>query len=213
MTRVVLVDYGVGNLLSVRRALARCGGEVEVSADPDVIREAGHVVLPGVGAFGDCVSELHSRGLATPVVEHVAAGRPLLGICVGMQMLFEVGEEFGEHRGLGILPGRVTRIPDTGVDGTPHKVPHVAWAPLVPGEAAPDWSQTLLADVEPGEYCYFVHSYAAVPADEEMRLADALYDGRRIAAVVSHGNVVGCQFHPEKSAAVGLRVLAGFLRS
>lgn len=213
MSRALVVDYGVGNLLSVRRALERVGAEVELSGDPDRVRAAGHVVLPGVGAFGDCVGELRSRGLIEPLREHVAAGYPLLGICVGMQLLFEVSEEFGEHEGLGIFEGRVVRIPSTGIDGRLHKVPHVAWSPLVPGKHGPAWKRTVLGDVDQGVHCYFVHSYSPEPVNPQIRLADTLYDGRRLAAVVSDRNVVGCQFHPEKSADVGLRILASFLRS
>jgi glutamine amidotransferase len=211
MSSALVVDYGVGNLLSVRRALEWIGAEVELSGDPDRIRKGGPTILPGVGAFGDCIGELRSRGLVDPLRDHVAAGRPLIGICVGMQMLFEASEEFGEHEGLGIFKGRVVRIPSTGEDGRPHKVPHVAWSPLVAGERAPHWEDTVLAGIEEGAHCYFVHSYAPEPIDPELRLADALYDGRRLAAVVGRGSVVGCQFHPEKSAAVGLRILATFL--
>lgn len=213
MTRVLVVDYGVGNLLSVRRALEHVGAKVELSGDGDRIRSGGHVVLPGVGAFGDCIHELHARKLVEPLREHVASGQPLLGICVGMQMLFEESEEFGRHEGLGILKGRVIRIPATGVDGGPHKVPHVAWAPLVRGENTPSWKGTVLADFPERSHCYFVHSYTPEHTDPHVRLADALYNGRRLAAVVAHENVVGCQFHPEKSAALGLRLLNRFCRS
>jgi glutamine amidotransferase len=211
VTQVLVVDYGVGNLLSVRRALERCGGEVELSADPGRVRECGHLVLPGVGAFGDCVARLRERQLIEPLRDRAADGRPFLGICVGMQMLFEASEEFGLEEGLGLLAGRVERLPETAADGTPHKVPHVAWAPLVPGPQAGGFAGTVLQDVEPRQCCYFLHSYGAVPADTAVRIADTLYDGRRIAAVVGMGNLIGCQFHPEKSGEVGLRILARFL--
>ncbi len=209
--RVLVVDYGVGNLLSVRRAFERCGAHVELTGDPERIALAERLVLPGVGAFGDCMAELRARELTAPLVAYAASGRPFLGICVGMQMLFEAGEEFGDHAGLGIFRGRVIRIPDTAADGTSHKVPHVAWAPLVPGPKIANWEGSILGATEEGSCCYFVHSFAPQPEDEEVRLADTDYNGRTIAAVVGRANVVGCQFHPEKSAQTGLRLLAAFL--
>jgi glutamine amidotransferase len=207
---VVLVDYGVGNVLSVRRALEASGGDVLLTSDVDCVRSAERLVVPGVGAFADCVAGLTSRGLADPVLEHARSGRPLLGICVGMQMLFEVGEEFGEHRGLGLLAGRVQRIPDVDEQGARRKVPHIGWNALDVAPGA-DWSDTLLRHVRPREAAYFVHSYSAVPADDAVRLADVDYAGYRVSAAVSRGNIFGCQFHPEKSADVGLRVMRSFL--
>ena len=211
MTRVLVVDYGVGNLLSVRRALERCGAEVQLTGDPEQIAAAEHLVLPGVGAFGDCMAGLRARELIEPLVAHAASGRPFLGICVGMQMLFAGSEEFGEHAGLGIFGGRVVRIPATAADGTAHKVPHVTWAGLVPGPATATWEGTVLSGIAKGACCYFIHSFAPEPEDEGIRLADADYNGRTIAAVVGRANVIGCQFHPEKSAQTGLRLLAKFL--
>ena len=211
MKRVLVVDYGVGNLLSVRRAFENCGARVELTGDPERIAGAEHLVLPGVGSFGDCMAGLRARALIEPLVAHAASGRPFLGICVGMQMLFAGSEEFGEHAGLGIFGGRVVRIPATAADGTSHKVPHVAWAELIPGPAAVGWEGTILSGTAGGGCYYFIHSFAPEPEDEGIRLADADYNGRKIAAVVGRGNVVGCQFHPEKSAQTGLRLLAAFL--
>jgi glutamine amidotransferase len=207
---VVVVDYGVGNLFSVRRAFEKCGAEVHLADLPEVIRSAPRLVLPGVGAFADGMRGLIERGLDGAVREFAETGRPMIGICLGMQMLATTSEEFGIHAGLGIIPGQVRPIEKTGIDGQPHKIPHIGWAALQnPG--ATDWTNSILSDVAPGEAVYMVHSYALMPDNPTHRLADCLYDGRVISAAVRSGNVFGCQFHPEKSGPVGLRILKKFL--
>lgn len=209
MSVVVLVDYGVGNLLSVRRALELVGADVHQTSDPADLEIDHPVVLPGVGAFGDCVDELRDRGLLDPLRKAALDGRPFLGVCVGMQLLFEGSEEFGSHEGLGVLPGRVTRIPDTGADGTTHKIPHIGWAELqAPGGVT--WEGTPLEGFGSGDTCYFVHSYTADPLDEH-RLADCDYDGRLISAAVRSRNLYGMQFHPEKSGPAGLDIMRRFV--
>ena len=208
MNELVLVDYGVGNLLSVRRALEACGARVDATDDPERIAAAPRLVLPGVGAFGDCMDELRRRDLVEPLRTYATGGRPFLGICVGMQMLFDVSEEFGEHKGLGVIPGRVVRIASTTSEGSTHKIPHIGWSSLQP---ATPWAGSVLADLHPGECCYFVHSFTAEPDDDGARLADVTYGGRRISAVVRAGNAYGCQFHPEKSGPTGLRMLRTFV--
>jgi glutamine amidotransferase len=209
--RVVVVDYGVGNLLSVCRAFEACGASVDLTGVAGRIAAAERLVVPGVGAFGDCMHELKRRGLVAPILDFIASGRPLLGICVGMQMLMEVGEEFGEHAGLGVVPGRVRAIPATGADGTPHKIPHIGWNALAKPAASTMWDGTILDDIPPGAHCYFVHSFTAEPTEGHHRLADCDYDGRRVSAVLRLGNVYGTQFHPEKSGETGLRILRNFL--
>jgi len=206
----VVVDYGVGNLLSVTRALAECGAEVSLTGDPQAVAAARCLVLPGVGAFGDCMVELERRGLAGPLRDYLRSGRPALGICVGMQVLLDIGEEFGEHAGLGIIPGRVRAIPNTRADGTPHKIPHIGWSEIYPSPGR-SWADTIFAAVRPGSCCYFVHSFTAEPADPAHRLADCDYNGRLVCAAVQAGAVYGVQFHPEKSGAVGLAILRRFL--
>lgn len=212
MGGVVVVDYGVGNLLSVCRAFEACQAGVELSRDPGRIAAAERLVVPGVGAFGDCMLELKRHGLERTVLDFIAGGSPVLGICVGMQMMMEVGEEFGEHQGLGVVPGRVRAIPATTGEGLPHKIPHIGWSSLEKPTAATEWRGTILEGVEPGSTCYFVHSFTAVPADDKYRLADCDYHGRRISAALWAGNVFGTQFHPEKSGEIGLRILSNFLR-
>lgn len=210
MSKIIVVDYGVGNLLSVTRALAECGAEVTLSGDPQHIAAAPAIVLPGVGAFGDCMIELERRGLVEPLKAYLRSGRLALGICVGMQILLEIGEEFGEHAGLGIIRGRVRAIPNTRTDGIPHKIPHIGWSEIYPPPGR-CWENTILAPVRPGSCCYFVHSFTAEPADPGNRLADCDYDGRTVCAAVDLGAVSGVQFHPEKSGVVGLAILNRFL--
>jgi glutamine amidotransferase len=208
---VTVVDYGVGNLLSVARALEHCGASVSFAASAPDVDRAALLLLPGVGAFGDGIGELRARGLDQPVIRYAKSGRPLLGICLGMQFLLDTSEEFGEHAGLALVPGRVCAIPATGTDGRAHKIPHIGWSGLrVPAERGA-WGGTLLEGIAPGAKVYFVHTYTAHPTPQA-RLADCDYHGRRISAAIQHGAVAGCQFHPEKSGETGLQVLRNFLR-
>jgi len=207
--RVTVIDYGIGNLLNVLRALEHCGASIKLVDKASTANvDADRLVLPGVGAFGDGMDELRARGFDELVKRFAQTGRPFLGICVGMQMMFDTSEEIGEHTGLGLLAGRVVAVPATGADGTPHRVPHIGWRPLL---AARPWQSSILQDVAPGERAYFVHSFSAVPADADARLAEVDYDGRRICAAVQQGNLYGCQFHPERSAHAGLGMLQRFL--
>jgi glutamine amidotransferase len=207
---VTVIDYGIGNQLNVLRALEHCGASVKVvqKASPEDVN-AERLVLPGVGAFGDGMAELRARGFDELVQRFVESGRPFLGICVGMQVMFDASEEMGEHRGLGLLAGRVRPVPAAGADGLPHRIPHIGWRPLRP--AAP-WGRTILADVQPLERVYFVHSFAAQPSQHDVRLAEVDYDGIPICAAVHRDNLYGCQFHPERSAETGLNVLRRFLQ-
>lgn len=208
---VAVIDYGIGNLLSVERALAHCGARVTVTSAPDAIMAAGRVVLPGVGAFANGMTELRRRGLDEVAREVAARGLPLLGICLGMQMLLSTSEEFGITAGLDLIPGRVVAISPTASDGQPLKIPHVGWNALTPAAARSGWQGTVLQEVQSGEAVYFVHSFAAHPDDGQYRVADCAYGGQSISAAIAREHVVGCQFHPEKSGEVGLRVLRGFL--
>ena len=211
MKKVTIIDYGLSNLLSVQHAFAHFGAETLVTGDPAAVLAADALVLPGVGAFKDGMAGLEKLGLIEPIRRKAAAGTPLLGICLGMQMLFDESEEFGLHKGLGLIPGRVVKIPDTDADGKPQRVPHISWDPLYPAGGRADFAGTVLAGVKPGEECYFIHSYEAKPAAEADRLADTVYGGRKICAAAGHGSVVGCQFHPEKSGEVGLRIIQEYL--
>ena len=197
---IAVVDYGIGNLGSVTKGFRRAGAEVELSGDPEVLRRAAALVLPGDGAFAAAMAEIESRGLTPVLREAIERGTPLLGICIGMQLLFEESEEHGRHRGLGILPGRVRRF-----EGE-LKVPHMGWNTLSARRP-----HAVLEGVEDGAYVYFVHSYYC-DAAAEVVIAASDY-GREFPAIVGRGNVLGLQFHPEKSQAVGLRLAANFVRS
>ena len=215
MTRTVtVVDYGIGNLLSVTRAVERCGGRPVLSGDPKAVAAAETLILPGVGAFADGMAGLRQRDLIEAVHAFVATGRPMLGICLGMQMLLEESTEFGLSEGLGLIAGRVIEIPGLGADGTAHKVPNIGWVEIHPpeGRDAVWWKGSILDGLEPGTAVYFVHSFTTWPSDESNRLADADYDGCRLSAVVRRDNVYGTQFHPEKSGPAGLQILETFLR-
>lgn len=214
--KVTVIDYGLSNLLSVCHALEHCGAEVLLTSRPEDVLAAQALVLPGVGAFRDGMAGLERLGLIEPIRRKAGEGTPLLGICLGMQMLFDESEEFGVHRGLGLIPGRVVRIPDTDVDGNPQRVPHISWQQLIPAEhldRETGFAGTALAGVRPGQECYFIHSYEAKPAAQEYRLADTVYGGRRICAAAMCGSVLGVQFHPEKSGPVGLEILRSFAQS
>jgi imidazole glycerol-phosphate synthase subunit HisH len=198
---VAIIDYGVGNLRSVEKAFAATGCVAVVSADEALLRQAERLVLPGVGAFGACMNALTGRGLDELVRERVAAGTPLLGVCVGMQMLFEESEEFGDTPGLGLLRGRVRRFPDDLV------VPQVGWNQIRQRSPHP-----LFAGIKDSAFFYFVHSYYCESAEREVVLGETDY-GVAYASVVAHKNLCGVQFHPEKSQADGLRMLSNFARS
>ena len=209
--KVTVIDYGLSNLLSVQHAFAHFGAEVQVTSSPADVLAADALVLPGVGAFQDGMQGLEQLGLIEPIKQKTAQGTPLLGICLGMQMLFDESEEFGLHKGLGLIPGRVVRIPDVDADGSPQRVPHISWNPLYPAGGRTDFSGTALQNVQPGQECYFIHSYEAKPAAEEYRLADTVYGGRKVCAAAQNGCVIGTQFHPEKSGPVGLGIIKAYL--
>lgn len=211
--KITVIDYGIGNILSVSRALNHCGAEVSVANQPDEIRSAAALVLPGVGAFKDGMSGLAAQGLIEPIYEFAKRGFPLLGICLGMQMMLGTSEEFGIHQGLGLIPGRVVKIDSLTTEGESQKIPHIGWNTLrlPPGRTAPWWENTVLSNIGEMAEVYFVHSFTAVPDCEEHRLADAYYGGRLISAVIRKGSLFGCQFHPEKSGETGLSIIRNFI--
>lgn len=199
---IAIIDYGVGNLFSLHCSLEAIGQEVTISADPSVISAADRVILPGVGAFSDAAAKLRETGLDQLVIELAQQGKPLMGICLGMQLLFETSLEFGEHRGLGLIPGSVQPIADVIPKGL--KIPHIGWNALhYRGEKHP-----LFASLTEGDCVYFVHSFYAADCDDFV-IATAEY-GANLTAAVARGNVMGCQFHPEKSGNVGLSILKAF---
>lgn len=211
MVKITLVDYGIGNILSVQRAFEYCGAQVMTTDDPQGLKNADFLVLPGVGAFADGMKGLSERGLVEAILEFVSKERPFLGICLGMQMMLGESEEFGLHQGLELISGSVIRIPDLDVHGLRQKIPHIGWNSLELPEEKENWNGTILEGIGTGETVYFVHSYTAVPINSTHRLADAYYNGQLISAAVQSGYIYGCQFHPEKSGATGLKIINSFI--
>ena len=201
---IAIIDYGVGNLFSLTSSFRAIGAEVTVTGDSDLIRSADKIVLPGVGAFGDAAKLLQQSGLADVIVEQTRSGKPLLGICLGMQLLLERSFEYGEHKGLGLIPGDV--VPISSVVPTDYKVPHIGWNGLHFPKNQP--ASPLFRYVKEGDFVYFVHSYFANNCEESI-VATTEY-GAGLTAAVSCGNVCGTQFHPEKSGNVGLNILRAF---
>jgi imidazole glycerol-phosphate synthase subunit HisH len=208
---VLVVDYGVGNVLSVCRAFEHCGATVKLSGEPDDILAADRIVLPGVGAIGHCMDELKQRKLIGPISEFSQNDRPFLGICVGMQLMMETSREFTERECLGWFPGNVIEVPGEDKNGLPHKIPHIGWSSLKTAGSSNLWNGTILDGIEQDEAVYFVHSFMAEPADENSRLADTSYNGIRVCAALRRGALYGTQFHPEKSGTVGLRIIQNFV--
>lgn len=200
---IAIIDYDMGNLRSVQKAFEAVGSRAVITRQPQVIAEASHLVLPGVGAFADCMRNLDAYGLIDPLLGAIAAGKPFLGICLGLQVLFSESHEFGVHRGLNLIPGKVVRF--ASAERTPPlKVPHMGWNAVTITKRS-----AVLDGVPDGAYMYFVHSYYVVPADPAVICTATDYGGAFASGVV-HGNIFGCQFHPEKSQSEGLRLFRNF---
>jgi glutamine amidotransferase len=196
----VIIDYGMGNLRSVEKAVEAAGGQPMISANRDVVRKAARLILPGVGAFGDAMENLRRTGLDSAILEAAGAGTPLLGLCLGLQLLFTDSEEFGRHEGLKLIPGNVRRFSNTGL-----RVPHVGW-----NQIEGDKPNPLLQGIPEGTYFYFVHSFFVEPVRQEDILRWTSY-GRRFCSIACRDRVWGAQFHPEKSQDAGKRLLRNFL--
>ncbi|HWX40593.1 MAG TPA: imidazole glycerol phosphate synthase subunit HisH [Blastocatellia bacterium] len=196
---LAIIDYGVGNLRSVQKALEAVGANAILTGDPGVIREADRLVLPGVGAFGECARRLRESRLDQHVLEAAERGKPVIGLCVGLQLMFDEGHEFGVHAGLGLMRGRVVRFPGTGP-----RVPQIGWNQVEPGKSHP-----LMEGIANGTYFYFVHSYYVDAGDPTDVLAYTEY-GIRYPSICARGSVCGVQFHPEKSQDAGLKLLRNF---
>ena len=199
---VAIIDYGVGNLFSLKSSLKEIGAEAVVTSDEKVIAEADRIILPGVGAFEDAARKLRDSGMADVVKREAAAGKPMMGICLGMQLMFDVGYEYGVHEGLGLIRGSVRPIADVIPEG--YKIPHIGWNLLKFRKESP-----LFKYIKEDDYVYFVHSYYAAECDESV-IAVTEY-GAELTAAVANGNVYGCQFHPEKSGEVGMKILKAFM--
>lgn len=199
---VAIIDYGVGNLFSLKSSFGAIGAEVVVTSDPEVLKKADRLLLPGVGAFGDAINKLNESGLKEVVISEAKGGKPILGICLGMQLLFEKSFEYGEHEGLGLIDGNIKPIAD--VINPELKVPHIGWNALDICKSSP-----IFKYINSGDCVYFVHSFYAADCSDSV-IATAEYSAP-LTAAVAKGNVFGCQFHPEKSGEVGLNILRAFL--
>lgn len=210
---VVIADYGIVNLRNICHAFQYVGATVIASADPEVVQLADALVLPGVGSFSKGMEELTIRHLDEAIVECVKRGRPTLGICLGMQLLMSTGTEYGVTAGLGLIAGRVERIPKEKHGGCIRKIPHIGWNSIQKGPNSRVWNDTCLKATRENEDCYFVHSYQAKPFNEASILATTHYDGTDIVAAINENNVTGLQFHPETSGPAGLNILKQFYSS
>ena len=210
--RMAIVDYGMGNLFSVARACEVAGIEPLIVADAHEFPNVDAIILPGVGAFGEAMATLRRLDLVSPLRDYALAGRPLFGVCLGMQLLMTLSTEFGEHEGLDLVPGIVRRL-DSGINGSERmKVPQVGWNTIRPPAIAGDsgWSETPLDGLPPEEYVYFVHSYCAEPADPRVVVSMTSYEGVAFCSSLQSGSIFACQFHPERSGQAGLRVYRNF---
>ena len=208
--KVTVLDYGVGNLLSVKRGLEHFGAEVKITSDYVDIQKADRLVFPGVGAFPNAMQSLEKIGLIDPIKVFIKTGKPFMAICLGMQLLMEESDEFQITKGLGMIKGKVTKLPSKNVQNANHKVPHIGWSRIQPGKDFSNWDSTLLEDNGNRDYAYFVHSYHVLPLEPATILATTNFNGIEVVAAVKSENITAFQFHPEKSSRVGLKILNRF---
>ncbi|MAJ29745.1 MAG: imidazole glycerol phosphate synthase subunit HisH [Gammaproteobacteria bacterium] len=208
---VTILDYGIGNLLSVSRAIHESGGIANITDDREKIATADYLILPGVGNFSLAIKELRDRGFEESILNHQSKERPLLGICLGMQLFFDSSEEEGLHKGLGIISGSVKSIPTKNQSGFSHKIPHIGWSPLELNLKEDNESKSILNDQHDGQFFYFIHSYQGHVDKAEECIAITKYNDLNITAVIQKNYAIGCQFHPEKSGENGIKFLKSFL--
>ena len=207
---VVIVDYGVVNLKNIFRGIESVGGNPTISSSPSEIAKADKLIVPGVGAFGSGIQELKSSGLDDAVKDFAGSQKPLLGICLGMQIFLTTGSEYGHHAGLNLVSGTVESIPSAKV-GSKRKIPHIGWSAIECPTHLPNWNNTCLEKTDIGSFVYFNHSFVAFPACQSHILALCKYDGVVLTAAIKKDNVTGLQFHPERSGLVGLKILQQFI--
>ncbi len=207
---VVVVDYGIGNVSSVLRAVSQFTKNCELSADHKKISSADRLILPGDGAFGDSMTQLRKRQLLEPIINYIRRGNKFLGICVGMQLLFSTSSEFGNHRGMNIIPGSVVGFPSSKTK-IRYKIPQIGWNKLLKPKTLKNWKGTIFEDISDGDWVYFLHSYIVVPEDDRYNLSLTDYGGILYSSAIMKDNISACQFHPEKSGTVGLKILKRFI--
>ena len=208
---VVVIDLGIGNLMSIIRGLEYCGAKVIVTSNPEIILNSSHVVLPGDGAFKFAMEQVKKRNLLNTLKSFDKSNSNLLGICIGMQMLFDESSEFESSEGLGLIPGKVVAIPNKSMNGKKLTLPHIGWNNLQKSDHLKNWNETLLENNKVKDEMYFIHSYMAVPINSSCKVAECIYGGHKITAVVMKNKITGCQFHPEKSGNLGLKILKKFI--
>ena len=207
----VVIDYGIVNLKNILRGFEYVGVPIESAIDPDQVFKADRVILPGVGAFASGMNELRARGMDEAVKCIANQGRPVLGICLGMQMLFDSSIEYGRHQGLGLIPGSVVPIPTNSVGMGRRKIPHIGWNALRYPSHASSWKNSCLNRAPEGSFFYFVHSFMVVPEKSSHILAQCIYEGLSVTAAIKKDNITGLQFHPERSGPIGLEILHEFM--
>lgn len=208
---VTIIDYELGNLFNVQHALEKVGARVQVTQDPKTVLNSERIILPGVAAFPAGMSALARLGLVSAIRDFAGTGRPIMGLCLGMQLLMSESEEKGLTAGLDLIKGRVTELKNSVIDGLAYKVPHYGWSTLEPTPKGGAWEGTCLEGLRPGSYSYFVHSFQVIPNDPSVTLAKTQYGENEFCSVIRKDNVEGCQFHPERSGAVGLKILQNFV--
>jgi len=208
---VTILDYGIGNILSVARGFEAVGADVNITSNTEGIENAERLILPGVGAFASGIEQLRVNDFDSAIINLVNTGKPLLGICLGMQFLMDSSEEFGETDGLGLIEGKVIPIPSKSIDGDSLIVPHIGWSALEISGDNNTWDKSILTNTPVKSHVYFVHSFYSKPTYKEHLLAHCKYGGNNLSAVICRENVMGCQFHPEKSGEIGLNILRTFL--
>lgn len=208
---VTILDYGIGNILSVARGFEAIGADVNITSNIEGIENAERLILPGVGAFASGIEQLKINNFDSAIINLANTGAPLLGICLGMQFLMDSSEEFGETDGLGLISGKVIPIPSKSIDGNSLTVPHIGWSALEISGNENSWDKSILINTPSKSHVYFVHSFFSKPNNEEHLLAHCRYGGNKLSALICRDNIMGCQFHPEKSGKIGLDILRAFL--
>ncbi len=203
--KIVIIDYGLGNLFSVQQAFLSFGVNAIITRDSEELKNADAAVLPGVGAFGDAIKNLKECNLFNPILEFINSGKPFLGVCLGMQLLFEESEEFGNHKGFGVIKGSIKKFPELNPAKEKLRIPQISWNTIYQSEGR-SWKATPLENIKNNEFMYFLHSYYASPSDKTDILTLTNYDGIEYCSAVKKKNVFGMQFHPEKSAAEGIKI-------
>ncbi|HEY0680473.1 MAG TPA: imidazole glycerol phosphate synthase subunit HisH [Chitinophagaceae bacterium] len=207
---VVIIDYHLGNLFSVQQACRHLGADAKISSDKNELLAADYAILPGVGAFGDAMKTLEELDLINPIHDFIQSGKPFMGVCLGLQLLFSESEEFGNHKGLNIVEGLTRRFPAVNTDGQLLKVPQIEWNQIQHANGT-TWENSPLQECSEGEYMYFVHSYYVLPENKEVTLSTTTYGGLTYCSSIAKDNVFACQFHPERSGEHGLKIYRSFL--